>query len=171
FRQVVTEHLGFPPEQGDRHSSAPLLGRGTEQHTDMHKALYEISDSFREVHRSFVREFVLPLIGEPVVYQRIPNFRVQFPGNLGVRGMHRDREDGHDVNGLNFWLPLTPLEESNALWMEIAEGAGEHRCVPCQPGQVLVFDGANWEHGNRISTASTTRVSTDFRVVPAALFA
>ena len=33
-------------------------------------------------------------------------------------------------------------------------------------GQMLVFDGANLEHGNRINRSDETRVSFDFRVIP-----
>jgi hypothetical protein len=28
---------------------------------------------------------VTPFVGEPIIYQRKPNFRVQLPGNIAVR--------------------------------------------------------------------------------------
>ena len=35
---------------------------------------------------------------------------------------------------------------------------------------MLVFDGANLEHGNRVNRSDRTRLSFDFRVVPEPLF-
>ncbi len=170
FYGLVRDHLGFEPSKLHEHYSFDRLRRGTEQHTEAHKRLYAIDDSFRVLYRQFVGEVIRPFLGESIVFQAIPNFRVQLPDNVSVRGFHRDRDDAHPVTEINFWVPLTPVEESNAVWMETAEGAEDYRPLLAQPGQVLVFDGANLSHGNQVSSADLTRVSFDFRVILKRLF-
>lgn len=165
FPGLVREHVGSDLTHLHERFSFERLERGTEQHTDLHKLLYEIGDEFFDSYRRFLVEVVKPLLGDAIVYQRIPNFRFQLPGNLAVRGFHRDREDGHQPAEINFWVPLTPIESSNAVWIESSEGAADFSPALVQPGQVLVFDGANLEHGNHLSTSSTTRVNFDFRVI------
>ena len=67
-------------------------------------------------------------------------------------------------------IPLTPVTRHTAVWIETWEGSGDYRPACAQPGQVLVFDGANLSHGNRTNQSTQTRVSFDFRVVPSSVF-
>jgi hypothetical protein len=170
FPSIVAEHVGSPLDRLHEHHSYERLARGTEQHTPLHAVLYAIGPGFHELYRSFVEEVVAPAIGDDLLVQRIPNFRFQLPGNVAVRGFHRDRDDGHQEAEINCWVPLTPVEESSAVWIESIEGKGDHRPVLVQPGDMLVFDGANLEHGNVVHDGCSTRVSFDFRVVRRSLF-
>jgi ectoine hydroxylase-related dioxygenase (phytanoyl-CoA dioxygenase family) len=165
FPRIVEEHVGSKLTHLHEEYSYERFARGTEQHTDLHKLLYAIGPSFREAYLEFLSDVVRPLLGDAIVYQRIPNFRFQLPGNIAVRNFHRDREDGHQPAEINFWVPLTPIEPSNAVWIESFEGGCDFSPALVQPGQVLVFDGANLEHGNHESRSATTRVNFDFRVI------
>src|SRR5215472_9323904 len=144
FPAIVARHVGSELSRLHERYQLERLAYGTEQQT--------------------------PLIGDDVIYQMRPNFRVQLPGNIAVRGFHRDRDDNHLKTEINCWLPLTPVSDTTAVWIESWEGAGDHRPAVVQPGELLVFDGSNLEHGNRESTSATTRVSFDFRVVPGSVF-
>jgi ectoine hydroxylase-related dioxygenase (phytanoyl-CoA dioxygenase family) len=170
FQQIVESHVGYELSQLHQRYRFERLARGTEQHTALHRHLYSIGPDFFSLYHRFLHEVVTPLVGEPIIYQQKPNFRVQLPGNVAVRGYHRDRDDHHLRTGINFWVPLTPVSRHTAVWIETWEGSGRYRPACAQPGQVLVFDGANLSHGNRTNESTRTRLSFDFRVVPASLF-
>ncbi len=171
FPQVVQEHVGKELPLLHEHFQYPRLVRGFEQHTDLHALLYSIGPEFHTLYRRFLVEFVQPIFGEDLYVQRIPNFRFQLPGNIAVRGLHRDRDDGHQSAEINCWVPLTPMGPTSAVWIESTDGRADHTPSPAQPGQMLVFDGANLEHGNVDSAEETTRVNFDFRDVRARLLA
>lgn len=170
FPSIVEEHVGSPLARLHERYEFERLARGTEQHTPLHALLYSIGPSFHDLYRRFVGDFVARTVGGDLLFQRIPNFRFQLPGNIAVRGYHRDRDDGHQVSEINCWMPLTPVDETSAVWIESTDGAGDHRPVVAQPGEMLVFDGANLEHGNVVHDGRSTRVSFDFRVIRRHLF-
>jgi hypothetical protein len=170
FPAIVEKHVGHALPLLHETYSYDRLRRGTEQHTELHALLYEVGPVFHETYRRFLHEVVRPLLGDDLVFQRIPNFRFQLPGNVAVRGFHRDREDGHQAAEINCWVPLTPVDETSAVWMETWEGAGNHAPAVVQPGELLVFDGSNLEHGNQVNASATTRVSFDFRVARRSVF-
>ena len=66
--------------------------RENDQSTHYHKMFYKIarSSNFLSIYNSFIREIVKPTFGEDVVYQKIPTFRLHFPGNIGVGEYHGD---------------------------------------------------------------------------------
>jgi hypothetical protein len=150
--------------------------RATDQSTIFHRKFYEFArtDMFRGMYRAFIRDVAIPSVDsnwsysygrEPYLYQRVPTFRVHFPGNVAVGEYHRDRDYNHAPEEMNLWLPLTPTNEANTVWIEDRER--ESRYVPWMPkiGEVLVFDGANLMHGNVENYSDKTRVSFDFRLL------
>lgn len=158
--------------------------RATDQNTEFHKTFYEFARTgmFQNMYREFVRMIAAPAIDsnwsyvygdarayprdtEPYLYQRVPTFRVSVPGNVAVGEVHRDRDYNHSPKEINFWLPLTPTNEANTVWIENSEL--ESCLVPWIPkvGEVLVFDGANLKHGNVENYSDFTRVSFDFRLL------
>lgn len=52
------------------------------------------------------------------------------------------------------------------MWIESEEGAEDFRPYPVEVGEVLVFDGVNLAHGNKVNDTAKSRVSFDFRVIP-----
>lgn len=145
------------------------LERATDQKTRWHKAFYAAC-AHGEIDFAPLIAFARRVVGEPIVYQRVPTFRVCFPGNVGVGEFHRDRDYNHGRDEINFWLPLTDVHAENSVWIESAEGREDFTPTPMKFGEILIFDGANLKHGNSGGDCGLTRVSFDFRVVPRRLF-
>lgn len=141
-----------------------LFTRETDQNTPFHPRFYdEFEEEMSWGYRRFIREVVEPMVGEKVVFQRKPTFRIQFPGNVAVGEKHKDSDYNHPTNAINFWVPLTDVNKHNCIWT--ADGP-----ITCKYGQVVVFDGANIEHWNNPNKSDKTRVSFDFRVIPKSKF-
>jgi ectoine hydroxylase-related dioxygenase (phytanoyl-CoA dioxygenase family) len=110
------------------------------------------------------------MMDDNLIYQRVPTFRVQLPNNLSVGEFHRDRDYGHDPSEINIWLPLTQARDSSTVWIESFEGCEDYKPYNLDNGQFLLFDGANLKHGNQINRTGFTRVSFDFRIIPASRY-
>ena len=74
--------------------------------------------------------------------------------------------DKHPSEEVNFILPFTPMFDTNSLWIESGEGAGDFAPINMGPGNLASFYGNKWRHFNKINTSGQTRVSWDFRIVP-----
>jgi len=165
-KQLGVEHLDSIHESADY----PLLTRENDQKTVFHERFYAIGDEFFDIYRRLLVEVVQPLFGENLIYQRVPTFRVHLPNNVAVGEFHRDRDYSHGEGEVNLWLPFTPAWETNTVWIESAEGSGDVRPYACAVGQMLMFDGVNLLHGNVRNETGRTRVSVDFRVIPASQY-
>jgi hypothetical protein len=167
FAAVVADHLNVRDlSRCHELVEYALFTRETDQRTVFHRRFYGIGNRFFEIYGRFVKRVAEPFIGEPVVYQRIPTFRVHLPENVGVGEFHRDRDYNHQPSEINFWLPLTDAWDSNSIYIESAEGREDYQPQAVRYGEVLVFDGANLKHGNHVNRTGCTRVSFDFRVIP-----
>jgi hypothetical protein len=166
FAAIVSNHLGCH-DLAALHNGVtyPLFSREKDQSTAFHERFYAIGDAFHEVYRRFIRVVIANIVGQALVYQRIPTFRVHLPGNVAVGEFHRDRDYFHSPQEINFWLPLTKAWDTNTVWVESAEGKEDFRPVELKYGQFFMFDGANLKHGNKVNQTGVTRVSFDFRVV------
>jgi ectoine hydroxylase-related dioxygenase (phytanoyl-CoA dioxygenase family) len=155
--------------QVHRERNYPFFTRETDQQTAYHKAFYDLARTaaFETMYTEFVHAVVEQHMG-PIehgdVYQRIPTFRVQLPSNVAVGEFHRDSDYGHDPHEINLWVPITPVFRESAVWIEDPDGVS-YTPWPCQPGQVLIFDGAGTKHGNVPNLSGFTRVSFDFRIM------
>lgn len=169
FRGNVEAILGMDLEK--LHCSLgniALRTRPTDQKTVAHSMFYErFDDEVRDTYERFIRRMVQPLFAEDVVYQRVPTFRVHLPDNLAVGEYHRDSDYGHVPEAVTFWLPVTDAFDTNTVHVEMD---GKRRPVPVPYGNVLIFDSVGLPHGNEINTTGLSRVSMDFRVIPASQF-
>lgn len=138
-----------------------VVKRENDQQTPFHSRFYHLfkQHPIQSAYENLIREVIQPYIGEEVVYQTIPSFRIQFPDNLAVGEKHKDSDYSHSTDEINFWLPLTDAKNTNTLWIE-------DKAYPVAYGEILVFDGANKEHENKVNKEGYTRVSLDFRVIP-----
>jgi hypothetical protein len=168
FPAIIEDYLGADRLDGIHEGTdVALLTREKDQSTEFHRAYYDrFGDDFEDVYEQFLIEVVRPFVGEDLVYQRIPTFRVHLPGNIAVGEFHRDRDYSHGDGEINFWLPVTRAWDTNAVWIESEEGAANFEPHTVEVGQVLVFDGVNLAHGNKTNETGKTRVSFDFRVIP-----
>jgi len=127
---------------------------------------------FLSIYRRFVFEFVLPQFGgDDILYQAVPILRVVFPGSVPPCKLHTDADYWHDSNELNFWVPLVPVADANSLWAESEPGKGDFHSfdIDGSKGELMRFYGNRCRHYTTENTASTCRVSFDFRVIPSRL--
>lgn len=127
------------------------------QGTSWHSLFYEHWPQFSQMYIDFVRWLASECQLYGVVYQKVPTFRVHASGSHAVGEWHRDSDYGHAVGEYNFWLPLTRAFGTNTIWIGDSP-------VESEPGEVIVFDGVNLLHGNKVNDTGHTRVSFDFRL-------
>ncbi len=149
-----------------------LFKREEDQSTQYHKLYY---DNFKKyllkIYDDFILNEILPLYGEDIVYQKIPTFRLHFPGNIAVGEYHkdkwyRDKEWHEEVKELNYFLPFTKAYGTNTIWVESEEDKGDYSPILSQYGECVQWDGSNLKHGNKTNKSKDTRISVDFRVIP-----
>jgi hypothetical protein len=167
-----TESLAFIHEQ-EGFIYLNKFERKNDQSTHFHKLFYDFARTpeFTILYLEFIKSVVKPLFGEEVVFQKIPTIRLHFPGNIAVGEFHRDRdyrdlEWAKRVNELNFFLPITDAFRTNTIWAESKEGEEDFGPINAEYGQIVMWDGSNLLHGNKINVEAYTRVSFDFRVMP-----
>ena len=126
-----------------------------------------VSGGIRGLYQDFLIGEVLPLYGADLCVQATPTFRLARPGGgLAVAAWHTDAEYAHQVQTVNYWVPLTIAQGTSAMWLESAPGKGDFAPVAMQPGQYLEFSATTLRHGNKPNRTGRSRVSFDFRVIP-----
>ena len=149
-----------------------LFSREKDQSTKYHKLYY---DNFKEqvqpINEKFIKNIIRPLYNESIAYQKIPTFRLHFPNNIAVGEYHkdkwyRDKKWHEEVCELNFYLPFTKAYGTNTIWVESEEDKGDFQAMNSKYGEIVQWDGSNLTHGNKKNLTNTTRISTDFRVIP-----
>ncbi len=169
FRKAISMILGVENlEKIHEARNYEKFDREHDQSSVWHKMYYDGNANFLELYKKFIDEEIRKLFPQEefLVYQKIPTFRVHLKNNVSVGEFHRDRDYNHGRNEINFHLPFTDTNESNSIWMESSEGLEDYRPYVLKYGEVLMFDGANLKHGNKLNNSETTRISVDFRVVP-----
>jgi hypothetical protein len=147
-----------------------------ESTTNFHKAYYAKQNSgwpeLESTYKEFVRNVVIPIVGEDCVYQYMPSVRFHLPDQKAIHKWHydSDKDHRHPVGEINFQIAITEMNEINATWCESSPGAGDYRPMVMLPGQFLQFDGNKCVHGNKSNTSGKTRVSLDFRVSPRSVY-
>jgi hypothetical protein len=148
-----------------------LIVRETDQGTPYHRLYYrEFENKLRSLWEKFVIECLGPLYDEDILYQSIPTFRIQIPGNLAVGEFHRDSQYGHQDGTLNIFLPFVDVIPANTIYVESEKGKKDFSPLLLTYGEFAVWDGVNLEHGNIVNTSTQTRVSIDARVIPFSKF-
>jgi len=125
---------------------------------------------FNQILESFVREVVsvnMQVTGEPakVAYQKEPTFRVVLPSGEQLGYRHCDADYHHPPAEINWWIPLTPVQNSNSLFTESLPGKGDFVPMEMQYGQALRFYGNLCCHYTVPNTSDSCRVSFDMRVL------
>ena len=172
FRKVVEEYL-CQNELQDLHRYFPFedtLKENTDQNQYLHRLFYENLDNdselrFIKIYESFVTQILLPKFGAEIAIQRFPTFRIHQPHNICVFKWHRDRDFGHSPHEVNCFLPITPARDSNSFYYESSPGLKDFKPMNAEYGELVIWDGANCEHGNKTNITKCTRVSFDFRFI------
>jgi hypothetical protein len=151
-------------------------------HTYGHDLLYGIDPAFRQAehiaakdigflatYQRFVRFIQDEIIGEPVVYQRLPSLRIQYPDRTSYGVMHTDREYNHPPEEINIWVPITEVRGTASMVIESDFGKGDYAPVEMPYGQMVIFD-SGLMHGNVVNEEGYTRMSFDLRVIPQRIY-
>lgn len=178
-------HLGELP--GD-------VSREADQSSRAHRQFYRLFPRIEARYLELAELLGRSWLSEEFYVQRVPTFRVHFPGSRAVGEPHTDYQYGHQPGELTFWIPLTEATETSTIWVAnrivvwqareytrlMAEGRAEEAeatlpgpvsmyPVNLSPGMALIFDSVHRTHANAINQTGATRVSLDFRVLPASL--
>lgn len=161
-----------------------LVKVGKDQATYAHSILYQIDPAYRlpdqpidnfqkrgfiDTYQRFIDWLSDYVFGEKLVYQKLPTLRIQVPHNLSVGEYHRDRNYNHPLEEINIWVPITKATGTATIQMESSYQAEDFHPIEAQYGQYVIFDSA-LKHGNEVNVEDYTRVSFDFRVIPAAKY-
>lgn len=140
-----------------------------DQKTVYHEKFYnevKSKTNFYSIYHSFLRDIIVPLFNEDVLYQKVPTFRVHQPNNFAVGSWHKDCEYNHSKDEINFYLPLTKARGTNTIWVETERGNSDFKPMDSDVGELVMWDGSNLMHGNKLNTTEMSRVSVDFRILP-----
>ncbi len=169
FRETISEILSVDNlEKIHENVQYDKFDREHDQSSIWHKKYYDGNQDFLEMYNNFIQHEIKKIFPDEafLVYQKIPTFRVHLKDNVSVGEFHRDRDYNHGRSEINFHLPFTNTNESNSIWIESEEDLGDYKPHILNYGQLLIFDGANLKHGNKVNTSDETRISVDFRVIP-----
>jgi len=152
--------------------------------TDYHKRYYK-SPYYNEIiviYNQFIREVVMPLFKEKtLIVQKEPSFRIHLPDNtaLGKKveqgddqriGLHSDSLYNHPEEEINFMVSITGQEGTNSCYIESQPGNDDFHPVKIEKGEFVSFYGNKCRHYNMLNKTGKTRISFDFRVIPASIF-
>lgn len=143
-----------------------ILKRENDQKTPFHKTYYDNFQYIKPIYDDFIREVIMPEWGEPIVYQKIPTFRIQMPNNVGVGEWHKDKQYNHNQCETNIFLPFTDAFDTNTIWSESEEDKGDFTPIESQYGEFVIWKGIHLTHGNKLNLTGQSRVSVDFRIIP-----
>lgn len=168
FKDIVCEYLNSTDLENLFLNNNKLLSKGTDQATYHHKKFYnkiDDDDKFKKLYDKFITEFIYPIFKENLIYQTYPTFRIHYKQNIAVFEFHKDKDYNHNTKTVNFFLPLTKCYDTNTIWIETKEDNGDYHPIICEYGNLIMFNGANLKHGNKINQTNQTRVSLDFRIL------
>ena len=156
----------------DHFEGYDVFKREEDQGTKYHKLYYDnCKERILDLYDKFVLNIIRPLYDEEIVYQKIPTFRLHFPGNIAVGEYHkdkwyRDKKWHEEVCELNYYLPFTKAYGTNTIWVESEEDKGDFSPMSVEYGECIQWNGSNLTHGNKQNKTNTTRISVDFRIMP-----
>lgn len=98
-------------------------------------------------------------------YQFPPTLRIQPGPSEEFKRPHRDAEYGHQIGEINFWMPLTSYDATQAtLWVESCPGVGDFQPLAINYGSIAAFHGTLCRHHVPANKSECTRISLDFRI-------
>lgn len=146
--------------------------------------MIQSKNEFMETYKRFIHDHVKTLYDEEehILYQKIPNLRISFPGNsaIGRRegdpsddiiGFHCDGEFGHSPEEINYIIPLTSMYETNSIYFQETVNSDKtdfDNYMNLRLNKNEYFQGYfnQLYHYNKINNEPTTRISLDIRVIP-----
>jgi hypothetical protein len=191
FQEVMSKILGL---EGDLKQAHALIEGSTEwaqitfqndTSTEFHKKYYK-SPHYHEMvtlYRRFLQEWLLPQLEEDeYIVQTEPSFRIHLPNNTAVGkrddesesneriGFHCDGDYNHPPSEMNYMLTITGQSDTNSCYVETEPGKEDFHPIQLKYGEVFRFYGNRCRHFNKKNISGQTRISFDFRVIPASKY-
>jgi hypothetical protein len=191
FQEVMSKILGL---DGDLKQAHTLIAGSTEwaqitfqndTSTEFHKKYYK-SPQYHEMislYKRFLQEWLLPqLEEEEYIVQKEPSFRIHLPNNTAVGkrddesekneriGFHCDGDYNHPPSEMNYMLTVTGQSDTNSCYVESEPGKEDFHPIQLKYGEVFRFYGNRCRHYNKKNISGQTRISFDFRVIPASQY-
>lgn len=150
------------------------LNFDNESKTEFHKLFYSKMNAnqlevLEAAYTRFVRDEISPLFDEAILFQYMPSFRVQLPFEKAIHKWHYDSDEDHRHPPweINVQIAVTDMLDNRAMWIESVPGLKDFYPLEMRYGEFAVFDGNRCTHGNKLNDTGKTRISFDFRVMPA----
>ena len=151
-----------------------LFEVGKDSSTVFHKIFYDKYhrgwEEMELLYGVFIKNIVSEFFLDDFLYQKFPTVRFHIPGNVAVGDFHTDSEFHHPAGEINFIIPLTNSEGTASVWVESEPGKNDFKPIPLRVGELIQFNGNVLRHGNKSNQTNETRVSLDFRVLPASRY-
>lgn len=142
----------------------------------------ECRHSFHVVYDNFVTSFCIPLLHSMILskqiyqhspsdrityrYQAFPTVQISRPGGSALSSPTCDSISGHSVGCLTFFVPLTPCEGTNSMYIESHPGKEDWHALNAKSvGLGYLIDGARCLHFDLGNMTNKSRVSLTFRVL------
>ncbi len=175
FIKLIADLLGVEKLEDLHEQHSELFKIGADSSTSFHRKFYDKYHSgwpeMVKLYEQFIKEEVTGLTTQcPFLYQKFPTFRVHLRGNLAVGAFHNDAQFGHPAGEINYIIPLTDSRGTASVWVESRPGKGDFEPMILRPGWLIEFNGNQLTHGNKVNLTGKTRVSMDFRILPAHLY-
>lgn len=160
---LETIHLYYT-QDNDR----KLLDKYNDNTTLFHTIFYENKESFKSTYIDIIKSIIKDkyLYEDYIVYQSYPALRVSIPGNISVGEMHTDSEYNHPEEEMNYWLPITNVNNINTVWYESEPQKGDFQPMLIKYGEMAEVYFNKCRHFGKINTTDKTRLSLDFRIIP-----
>lgn len=134
------------------------------------------SGCFQVAFDRFVRNVCCPRMASlydcegEIYYQAFPCIRIVQPDEFSI-GPHSDVMYGHHPLSINFYVPLTTIGGTSALYLESEPGREDWHAIEGEYGEIVKhFAGAMCAHWTTENKTNLTRVSLDFRLIAGPLY-
>jgi hypothetical protein len=153
--------------------------------TEFHQRYYKSSHYHEmvELYQQFLQNWLLPQLEEDeYIVQKEPSFRIHLPNNTAVGkrddetedneriGFHCDGDYNHPASEMNYMLTITGQSDTNSCYVESEPGKGDFHPIAIRYGEVFRFYGNRCRHFNKKNVSNQTRISFDFRIIPASQY-
>lgn len=149
-------------------NSRDVFDKNNDNTTEYHKIFNNNKSLFEEYYENIIKYIKKTQYKneEFIVYQSFPALRVSIPGNKSVGEMHIDADYNHPKEEINYWMPLTELNETNTIWYETEPNKGDFQPLLINYGEIAKVYFNQCRHFSKLNTTYKTRMSLDFRIIP-----
>ena len=101
-------------------NSRDIFNKYNDNTTEFHKIFNSNKDLFEEDYEKLIKYIKNTQYKNEnfILYQTFPALRVSIPGNVSVGEMNKDIDYNHPEEEMNYWLPITEVNEINTVWYE-----------------------------------------------------